>query len=154
MISQPMRRIIEENTIGLVATVTPDGFPRVSPKGTMRVLSDARIGFADLRSPDTVRNIKANPAVEVTFIDVFRRIACRLRGTASYIERGSEAYGSLLPQFGTWSVLMERARGLVIVDVTDARMVKSPIYDVGAQEADLVRQWAAFYTKLHGDGGT
>ena len=149
-----MRRIIEENTIGLVATVTPDGFPRVSPKGTMRVLGETRIGFADLRSPETVRNIAANPSVEVSFIDVFRRQGCRLRGTARYHARPSDGYRELAPQFETWGALMERARGIVTVDVSEARLLRSPIYDIGAHEADLVRQWLATYTRLHGDGRT
>ena len=60
MITARMRRLIEENTIGFVATVTPDGAPSVSPKGTMVVLDDAHVAFADIRSPQTVRNIRAN----------------------------------------------------------------------------------------------
>jgi predicted pyridoxine 5'-phosphate oxidase superfamily flavin-nucleotide-binding protein len=151
MITPDMRRMIAENSIGLVATVTPEGAPRVSPKATMRVLGDARIGFADLRSPGTVRNIQANPAVEVNFIDPFRRLACRLRGTATYHARGSAGFAELLPQFQTWDYLMERMRGLVVIDVTEAAMIKSPAYDVGAEEAALVRQWLATYNKLHGE---
>lgn len=150
MISSEMRRLIEENSIGLVATVTPDGFPRVSPKATMRVLSDTRIGFADLRSPGTMRNIAANPAVEVNFIDAFRRLACRLRGTAVYHPRGSAPFDELLSQFQSWAYLMDRMRGLVVIDVAEARMIKSPAYDTGAQEPELIRQWLAYYTKLHG----
>lgn len=153
MISPDMRRLIEENSIGLVATVTPDGLPRVSPKATMRVLGDSHIGFADLRSPGTIRNIKANPAVEVNFIDAFRRLACRLRGTAAYHERGSKPFDELLSQFQTWAYLMDRMRGLVVIQVTEASMIKSPAYDTGAQEAPLIRQWLAHYKKLHGDGG-
>ena len=40
-----MVKLIEENTIGLVATVTPDGFPAVSPKATMIVLDGTHIAF-------------------------------------------------------------------------------------------------------------
>ena len=142
--------MIEENSIGLVATVTPEGSPRVSPKATMRVLGDTRIGFADLRSPGTIRNIEANPAIEVNFIDPFRRLACRLRGSAAYHPRGSTAFDELLSQFQTWAYLVDRMRGLVVIEVTEARMIKSPAYDTGAQESELIRQWLGHYTKLHG----
>ena len=63
MITDVMRQIIEDNTIGLVATVTPDGSPAVSPKATMVILDAKTIAFSDLRSPQTVRNIRHNPNV-------------------------------------------------------------------------------------------
>ena len=45
MLTRTMVKLIEENTIGLVATVTPDGFPAVSPKATMIVLDVTHIAF-------------------------------------------------------------------------------------------------------------
>ena len=74
------KKLIKENTIGLVATVTPDGYPAVSPKATTIVLDSTHLAFIDLRSPKTKRNIKANPFVELNYIDVFRRQACRIKG--------------------------------------------------------------------------
>ena len=78
MLTSEMRRLINENTIGLVATVTPEGKPAVSPKATSVVLSPSEIAFLDIRSPKTRQNIKANPNVELNYVDVFRRKACRL----------------------------------------------------------------------------
>jgi len=150
MITPDMRQIIEENTIGLVATVTAEGFPRVSPKGTMRVLDDGRLGFAEIRSPGTLRNLRSNPAVEVTFIDVFRRRACRLQGAATYHPRGTAEFTELAPRFQAWDTLADRMRGFVVVAVTRAEMVRSPIYDLGAKEEQLRRQWLEHYTRLHG----
>ena len=92
MITEPIRRIIEENTIGLVATVAPDGSPAVSPKATMVIVDERTIAFSDLRSPQTVRNIRLNPAVELNFIDVFSRKAARVKGHATYYEKGSARY--------------------------------------------------------------
>ncbi len=148
MITAEMRRIVEENTIGLVATVTPDGAPAVSPKGTMVVLDETRIAFSDIRSPQTARNIGINPAVELNFIDVFRRKACRLKGKASYLPQGDAGYDELLPHFQKWDTLVGRMRGFVVVEVTRAEVLSSPIYDVGATEADLKAQWLAHYTAL------
>ena len=66
MLTSEMRTLICENTIGLVATVTPEGKPAVSPKATSVVLSPSDIAFLDIRSPKTRQNIKANP--NMTFI--------------------------------------------------------------------------------------
>ncbi len=151
MITPEIRRIIEENTIGLVATVTPEGAPAVSPKATMLVLDEKRIGFTNLRSPQTIRNIAANPAVELNFIDVFRRKAARLTGTATYHERGTTGWDELRPRFATWDYLGDRMRGIILVDVTTAQLILSPGYDVGGDETQFRRDWLARYKDLHGD---
>jgi len=149
MITAEMRQLIEENTIGLVAMVTPDGAPAVSPKGTMVVLDETRVAFSDIRSPQTARNIGINPAVELNFIDVFRRKACRLTGRAIYIALGDAGCDDLLPHFQKWDTLVGRMRGFVVVEVTRAQVLKSPIYDVGATEEELRQQWLAHYRALH-----
>ena len=150
MITIEMRGLIEANTIGLVATVTPDGFPRVSPKGTTVYIDPTHVAFSDLRSPGTVRNIQHQPAVELNFLDVFRRKACRLRGTASYHKRGEASFAKQLPLFQKWDTFVERMRGIVVVEVAHAEMIVSPAYDAGASEDALVEQWLATYTRLYG----
>ena len=99
MLTSEMRTLICENTIGLVATVTPEGKPAVSPKATSVVLSPSEIAFLDIRSPKTRQNIKANPNVELNYVDVFRRKACRLTGVATYVSpilRNSQYYKTIL----------------------------------------------------------
>jgi predicted pyridoxine 5'-phosphate oxidase superfamily flavin-nucleotide-binding protein len=145
MITAEMQSIIERNTIGFVATVTPEGEPAVSPNGTTIVLDAATLLFSDIRSPGTVRNIRANPAVEINFLDVLSRKACRLKGRASYIPRGEPRFAEYLPQFSRWESLVPMMRGLVRIDVASATLIRSPVYDTGATEAELVAQWRAYY---------
>jgi predicted pyridoxine 5'-phosphate oxidase superfamily flavin-nucleotide-binding protein len=57
-----MQRMVREQRLGFVATVTPDGRPNVSPKGTTRLWDDERLFFADIASPGTVANLRANSA--------------------------------------------------------------------------------------------
>jgi uncharacterized protein len=149
MITQAMRALIEENTLAFVATVTPDGAPAVSPKGTTVVLDERTIAFSDIRSPQTVRNIRHNPAVELNFIDVFRRQACRLKGRAEYVERGSARYQALQPHFAHF-MLAARMRGFVVVTIEKAQIILSPVYDDGATESDLRKQWLKTFTDRHG----
>ena len=151
MLTAEMQRIIAENTIGLVATVDPEGYPAVSPKGTMLVLDDRTIAFSDIRSPQTARNIRQRGAVEINFFDPFRRKAVRMRGKAKYHEKGSSHFEQLAPRFqAKWETLFPRMRGLVVVDIERAQIVLSPVYDDGAVESDLRTQWLAAYTRLHG----
>ena len=150
MITEEMRRLIEENTLGFVATVAADGSPKVSPKATTVVLDGTHVAFGDLRSPGTVRNILERPAVELNYVDVFRRKACRLTGRARYHKRGAPEFDALLPRYAKWGTLQERLRGIVVVDVAKAEMIVSPAYDGGATEAKLKQEWLAYYTRLVG----
>ena len=82
MLTPDMKRVIEEQRLGFVATAAPDGTPNVSPKGTFVVLDDRTIAFGEIRSPGTIRNLRANPRIEVNFVDVFVRKGYRFAGTA------------------------------------------------------------------------
>ena len=71
--SEDMRGIVEQQRLGFVATVCPDGTPNLSPKGTTRIWDDRHLVFADIRSPKTVTNIRSNPWAEVNVVDPFAR---------------------------------------------------------------------------------
>ena len=64
-----MQRVVDQQRLGFVATVTPDGRPNLSPKGTTVVWDDEHLMFADIASPGTV----ANPHVEVNVVDSILR---------------------------------------------------------------------------------
>ena len=81
-----MRILIENHSAGMVATVNVDGTPSVSPKATFLLLSDNQLIFSNIRSPNTVQNIKDRFNVEVCFIDLVLRKSARITGIAEYIE--------------------------------------------------------------------
>jgi len=103
-----MMQVVREQRLGFVATVNADGTPNLSPKGTFVVVNAARVAFADIRSPGTLRNLIANPAVEVNFVDPFTRRGCRLFGTAQIVQRGQAGFDGLLPLFADHGDLVPR----------------------------------------------
>ena len=148
MLTPEMTALIRENTLALVATVTPEGEPAVSPKATAVVIDPERLVFSDLRSPGTRRNLAANPACELAFVDVFRRKAVRVRGRGFYHARGAPEFDALLPHFTEWPDLQPRMRGVFEIAATAAEMVVSPAYDAGAEEAELAAAWLDRYRRL------
>lgn len=74
--------------MGWVATATPEGVPNVTPKGTLRVLDDEHVIFADLFSLKTRQNLDQNPKVAVTVIDASSRKGYQIKGTAELISSG------------------------------------------------------------------
>src|SRR5436190_23860125 len=88
MLTEDAKRIVREQPLGYVATIGADGAPRVSPKATFVVIDDTTIAYGDIRSPSTSRNLRADPRVEVTFVDPFVRKGYRIAGNATVTERG------------------------------------------------------------------
>ena len=139
MLTAEMKTLIADHPAGMVATIRDDGTPAVSPKATFVILSETEIAFGNIRSPGTVANIAAWPAVEVCFIDVLARKAVRVTGTATFIPK-ADAEETLVaafePSFGQYVPLMS---GFVKIAVTAAEMILSPAYDIGFTEDELRR---------------
>jgi len=88
MLNGQMKTLIRSFSAGSVATVTPDGLPRVSPKATFVILDDQTLAFGNIRSPGTLANLCANPAVEICFTDILHRRALRVTGLAVIVRKG------------------------------------------------------------------
>lgn len=88
VIDDDMRAIIARSGIGYAATVTPDGRPNLSPKGSLAVWDETSLYFADIASPQTIANLRENPQIEVNFVDVIGRRGYRFKGTAEVHEDG------------------------------------------------------------------
>src|SRR3984957_14595438 len=97
MLTPDMKRIIEEQRLGFVATASLDGRPNVSPKGTFPLLDDQAIGLGAIRSPNKLPSLKANPRIEVNFVDAFVRKGYRFAGRATGGERGQPGFAPRLP---------------------------------------------------------
>ena len=133
-----MVRIVLEQRLGFHATVSPDGTPNLSPKGTTTVYDDEHLMFAHIRSPRTVANLRANPAIEVNVVDPVARRGYRFRGRGSVHETGSvyERGQAILAERG-YGAYRGRIGAIVLIAVDEADAVTSPAYDDGSTEADV-----------------
>src|SRR4051812_36514701 len=151
MISADMRRIVEEQRLGFVATVCADGTPNLSPKGTTRVWDDDHLIFANIRSPGTLANLRQNANVEVNVVDQFVRKGYRLKGVASILESG-HLYDTLLAFYkdrGSPHAIRE----IVMIRVQTAHPIDSPAYDLGLTEEDVRDRMERYFQSLR-DGTT
>ena len=149
-LSPDMQRVVLEQRLGFVATVTRDGRPNLSPKGTTTVWDDHRLMFADIVSPGTVENLATNPYVEVNVVDPIVRKGYRFKGTAVAYSNGDmfDQGLAILRERGS-TTKRERIRSIVVIDVTDAAPLVSPAYDDGASEEDVSDRWIRHHTELH-----
>ena len=83
---------IENSVLCWLATVDDDGHPNVSPKEIFSYCGDDSLIIADIASPNSVKNIKANSHVCVSFIDVFRQKGRKINGIAEIIAPDDERF--------------------------------------------------------------
>ena len=136
--------LIETWRLGFLATVSPDGMPNVSPKGTFAVLDPDTIGFAEMRSPKTMANLAHTPQIEVNFVDILSRRGIRIRGTARVIPRDAAEYATLLPAFvAHWADLEPEFNAIVKIAVDGLAPLQSPAYELGTTEDEFRALWKA-----------
>lgn len=139
---------IEMWRLGFVATVSVGGRPNVSPKGTFVVLDEETIAFGEIRSPQTLTNLTANPEAEVNFVDIFTRKGVRVRGQAQMVRRGTDEFAALIPAWqALWGDLAERINVIVRLPVSAVKPLTTPPYDDGATEEEMI---ATYKEKLAG----
>ena len=145
-----MQRLVLEQRLAYHATVCTDGTPNLSPKGTTSVYDDEHLFFAAIRSPQTLANLRANPAIEVNVVDVLARRGYRFKGTAS-IHEGDDVFrrGLELLRERDYGAYEDRVGAIVLIRVERVEAVTSPAYDVGQSEAELVEHYGAYYVGLH-----
>jgi uncharacterized protein len=88
ILTEDMKRVVNEQQLGFIATICPDSTPNLSPKGTTAVLDDDHLVFADVCSPGTIANLRLNPAVEINVVDPLCRKGYRFKGVAAILSEG------------------------------------------------------------------
>jgi uncharacterized protein len=148
VLTEQMKQTIERVRLGFVATVCADGTPNLSPKGTVCVLDDEHLMFADLNSPGTIANLRANSAVEVNVVDPFVRKGFRFKGAGAVLDSGAE-FERLVGVFAARGTpdAPRRIRAVVVIRVDRARPVISPAYDRMTDEAEVRARWVRHYLK-------
>ena len=146
MITEKIRKFVSQQKLGFVATVSPNGTPNLSPKGTISVLDENTLVFANIRSPQTIENLEKNPSIEINIVDPFSRRGYRFKGMAKIISDGEE-YNKILLSYKQNGV-KTTIKSIVIVNVKQILEVTSPLYDVGYTEEELRIKWKKYYSSF------
>ena len=145
-ITSEIKIFLNSQKLGYVATVSSDGKPNISPKGTIIAWSDNLLAFANIRSPDTVMNLQNNPFVEINVIDPLSRKGYLFIGTAKII-KNTPLYVKILNHYRT-NGIKSPINSIVIVDVSSVSEVTSPLYDLGQTEEEIKSKWKLFFNNV------
>ncbi len=146
MITKEIIDFLNLQKLGYVATVSSDGKPNISPKGTIIGWSSETLAFADIRSPDTMKNLVDNPNVEINVIDPLLRKGYLFQGTSRILQDGT-LYQEILNHYRE-NGIKSPINSIVLVDVSCVSDVISPLYDLGISEDVIKSKWQKHFSGL------
>lgn len=142
-------KLIATFPLGFFATVTAEGRPAVSPKGTFVVLDENTLAFGEIRSPGTMANLAHLAEAEVNFIDQWTRKGIRVRGSVRVVEPGVE-FDSLIGRWrDTWGDLTDRINALVLISADEVKPLTTPPYDDGVTEEDMIALYKSKFAEVY-----
>jgi predicted pyridoxine 5'-phosphate oxidase superfamily flavin-nucleotide-binding protein len=103
---EEIKKYLDQSVLCWLATASIDQMPNVSPKEIFQLYQEQYILIANIASPQTVRNIKQNSKVCLSFINVFVQKGYQLKGTASIVQPSDTEFQILEP------LLLELTKGL------------------------------------------
>ncbi|HKG90337.1 MAG TPA: pyridoxamine 5'-phosphate oxidase family protein [Gemmatimonadaceae bacterium] len=143
MLTPDMRAVIEAAHLCFAATVTPEGRPNLSPKGTIRVWDDARLFFLDIASPGTRANLERAPWMELNVVEQLSRRGYRFSGPAGVHHEGSAVYAEGVRRVYGETSPAQAPAAVVLLAVERAAPLLSPAYWRVADETALREIWRA-----------
>jgi uncharacterized protein len=127
ILTADMKAVIAAQKLCFVATVSADGKPNLSPKGTIRAFNQDTLFFADLGSPNTRKNLLTNPYMEINVVDILSRRGYRFFGAASVATSG-DLYNMAVNTLKGDGEFNYQVKGIVFLKVERAAPLLSPGY--------------------------
>ena len=143
VITEKIKNFVNFQKLGYVATISADNTPNLSPKGTMIVLDESSLAFADIHSPQTVENLKRNPSIEINIVDPFSRRGYRFKGIAEIISTGDK-FDKIIAYYRETGI-KSSIKTIILVKIEKLSEVFSPLYDLGYTEEELKAKWKKHY---------
>jgi hypothetical protein len=146
LITPEIKNFLNQQNLGYVATVSPSGMPNISPKGTIIGWDSETLAFANIRSPDTIDNLKNNPNIEINVIDPILRKGYLFSGVCTILSSGDlfDEIFSYYRNIGVTSVI----HSIVLVKLSQISPVTSPLYDTGISEDEMKLKWKTHFEIL------
>ena len=128
MLTEQILKSIDASVLCWLATVSKYGTPNVSPKEIFCALNHTHMLIANIASPGSVRNIKANPKVCVSFVDVFEQRGFKLIGTAEIIRKNHDVYSEVYAPLYVLAGDAYPIASIILITVSDVEQINAPSY--------------------------
>lgn len=127
-LTKTIKKYIDSSVLCWLATASSESIPNVSPKEIFTYYGLNKIIIANIASPQSVKNIKKNSNVCVSFIDVLVQKGFQLKGVAEIIGQDVNHFVEME------KILTKMTRGkfpfktIIEITVTSAKPIIAPKY--------------------------
>jgi uncharacterized protein len=118
-----LQESIQRSVLCWLATCSLDNSPNVSPKEIFAYFEPDKIIIANIASPQSVKNIRQNEKVCVSFIDILVQKGFQVKGKARIVEREEEGFEA-----------MEK----ILLKMTGGRFPFAAIIEVSMEQTKLI----------------
>ncbi len=119
---------IDRSVLCWLATVSSEGIPNVSPKEIFNIYDENQIIIANIASPQSIKNIKQNKNVCISFIDILIQKGFQLKGKAEIVDSSNPIFKSME------KVLLEMTGGkfpfstITCINIESSKAIIAPKY--------------------------
>lgn len=128
MINDDIKKYIDKSVLCWLATCDKEFMPSVSPKEIFTYQDDSTLLIANLASPNSIDNIKDNPNVCVSFVDIFIQKGYKIKGTAQIIDRIDLNFSLKVKPLTDLFTDKFPIKSVIEITVTKVEIIKAPSY--------------------------
>lgn len=127
-LTNKIKEDINKTVLCWLATANSLAEPNVSPKEIFCSFGDNKILIANIASPQSVSNIKENPKVCISLIDVFSQKGHKLKGSAKILDSSKKDYQEKLAQLKKLSGDKIPIKAIIEIDIEEIAEILAPSY--------------------------
>jgi predicted pyridoxine 5'-phosphate oxidase superfamily flavin-nucleotide-binding protein len=119
-LNERMKEIFAKQGVLVLGTADLNGIPNVVPVGAVRILDDETIVVSDQYFYKTLRNLKENPRVAISFWETEKGEGYQIKGDATIHTDGKifEETAEWVRQFGETIGHPLKSKGAVVIKIT------------------------------------
>lgn len=128
MIGGEVKKYIDNSVLCWLATSNKNNEPNVSPKEIFTYGDDKTLLIANIASPNSINNIRDNPNVCVSFVDVFVQKGFKLKGTAIIVDQNDGNFGEKVKPLTDLFTDEFPIKSVIEIKVTKIDVIRAPSY--------------------------
>jgi len=128
VLTEQVKRCVNHSVLCWLATTDKDGMPNVSPKEIFTCWRNEFIIIANIASPGSLRNIKENGSVCVSFIDVLVQKGYKVKGNAEIVQDGHSSYEKMKAELEKMTLGKYPFMQVFAVKVKQVESIEAPSY--------------------------
>jgi len=128
LLGSDIRSMAQRSVLCWLATADASGQPNVSPKEIFAILDDEYIVVANIASPVSAKNIRANAKVCLSFIDVFAQKGYKVLGIATEAKPSDAGYARWVEPLRAMAGERFPIHSVFVVRATAVERILAPSY--------------------------